>query len=188
MIASRWSRAMRARKRDERAGPGVGAVQVLDHEQDRASLSEPPQDAEDRLRAGAPGGARARSSGLDRPPRSRTPRRLPSSGRSRTSSSVARPMTSARSSSGRPASAGRRARTSGAYGGSVASPNEAAAQHSHRLAERGDPADHLIDEAGRCRPRPCRRAGACRRRRPSPTGARPRPSRTRPLSPRTARS
>ena len=34
---------------DERSGPGVGAVQVLDDQQDRAPLPEPPDDAEDPL-------------------------------------------------------------------------------------------------------------------------------------------
>ena len=47
MIARRWSRAIRERKRDERPGRGIGAVEVLEDERDRPSLAEPAEHAQD---------------------------------------------------------------------------------------------------------------------------------------------
>ena len=121
-MARRWSRAMRARN--------VARVRVPASARCRSSITR---------RAGRRSPRRPRT---PRMPSSRrawrrsgtvvsawvpsprpAPRRDASSGRSRSSSSVAWPMTSARASSGRAARAGRRARTSGAYGASVPSPN-----------------------------------------------------------------
>ena len=48
-IASRWSRAIRARNVIKRPGRGVGAVQVLEDEHDRTPLAQPPEQPEDAL-------------------------------------------------------------------------------------------------------------------------------------------
>ena len=64
-------------ERDERAGGGVGVVEVLEDEDDGLPLAEPAEQAEDALERSAPGGAPGRSARRRRPaqPISAEPRR-----------------------------------------------------------------------------------------------------------------
>ena len=125
-------------ERHERAGRGIGAMEVLEDEDDRPPLAEPTEQAEDALHE------RSRLAALGRRPPSRgaigrRPRssRRPSDGRRRTMSRAAGPRMSARSSTGR--SRERRARWP-ARSVRTARPSPAGAapprEDGHRLAER----------------------------------------------------
>ena len=126
-------------ERDERAGRGVGAVQVLEDEDDRAPLARAGRAARGCprcVRAWRRSGAPCRMPSTDQPPASSRARSRAAAGRPRRRR--AEHAQRARRRAAR-ASAGPMARTIGPYGSSVPAGQRAAAQDGHRLAQGGDP-------------------------------------------------
>ena len=146
-MTRRWSRATRARKRDDRPCRGVGAMQVLDHEDDRVPLPEPAEQTEDALerpRLAPLGGGRAAAAGrsADRvEARRQVGQQADDLGRGR-AEQVGQDRVGQRPE-GRTDGPHDRAVGLVDAGGPGRSP-----EHGHRLAQGADPGDRLVEEAG----------------------------------------
>ena len=121
MMASRWSLRDPGQERDQGAGGGIGAVEVLEDEHHGTILAQPSEQAEDPLHRpclAALRGGHARGRG---PSRSVVARRSPRSGSRRTTSDGADPRRAASVVGRQGPQGGPIARTMGPYGSSAPS-------------------------------------------------------------------